>query len=85
MVALMKMSESALRWPRVYGRVVDWVDWLARVSEEEDGVDEDEDGREVSGNGKAVSSGESVGRVARGDCGRPTGLGCVNDCIFGFV
>lgn len=43
------------------------VGWLARVSDEEDGVDEDEDGRELVGAGKEVSSGESEGRVARGD------------------
>jgi hypothetical protein len=55
------------------------VDWLARVSEEEDGVDEDEDGRELFGAGKDVSSAESVGWVARGDCGRPAGLGSVDD------
>ena len=46
---------------------MEWVCWLARVSEEEEGVDEDEDGRELFGAGKEVSSGESEGRVARGD------------------
>ena len=58
---------------------MEWVCWLARVSEEEEGVD----GEEVGW--KDVSSGESEGRVARGDWGRPVGLGCVDDCIFGVV
>jgi hypothetical protein len=60
------------------------VEWLARVSEEENGVDGEEDSRELAGAGKEVSSGESVGRVARGDSGRPVGLGCVDDCILGL-
>lgn len=63
---------------------MEWVCWLARVSEEEEDVDEDDDGRELFGAGKEVSSGESEGRVARGDWGRPVGLGCVDDCILGL-
>lgn len=52
-----------------------WCRVSASVSEDEDGVD-------ASCAGKDVASGESMGRVARGDLGRPKGLDCVNDDIL---
>lgn len=71
MVALMKMSESALRC-RVLGVV-----WLASVSEDDDGVESSPE--------KDVSRGESICRFARGERGRPTGSACVKvDILDGF-
>jgi hypothetical protein len=71
-VALMKMRESALRC-RVFG--VDCCDWLANVSEDEDGV-----------NGSCVEndvrSGSSIWRFARGDCGRPMGVEYIEEDIL---
>lgn len=61
MVALMKINESALRC-RVLG-----VDWLASVSEDEDGLED-------SCSEKVVSSGESIWRFARGERGKPTSV-----------
>ena len=77
-VALMKMRESALRC-RVYG--VDCCDWLASVSDDEDGVDAVE-GRCVE---NVVLSGSSIWRFARGDCGRPMGVDCVKEDILSIV
>lgn len=71
-VALMKMRESALRC-RVLG--VDCCDWLASVSEDEDGVDS-------SCVENDVWSGSSVWWFARGDCGRPIGVECIRDDIL---
>jgi hypothetical protein len=67
----MKMSESWLRC-RVFG--VGCCDWLARVSEDEDGVE--------SCDGNDVSSEGSIWRFARGDDGKPVGCVCVDDDIL---
>ena len=56
-VALANMSESRLR-SRVFG--VDFSEWLARVSEDEDGVES----CAVVCDGNDVSSGESIWRFA---------------------
>lgn len=71
MVALMKMSESWLRC-RVLG--VGCSDWLARVSDDDDGVESCVE--------NDMSSGSSIWRFARGDCGKPTGDVCVDSDIL---